>query len=211
MLSKHNPGTTASLSCLIIRHTTWWLDTVGRDVSVGPPVRSTCQNHGWPAGWASSPPLSITLLCIPPLAPLVKWGHCPFCRSASEECGEQATQHTHARAHTHIFWCTEWNFWRPFTRIVWMSCWMKLFVAWWQKYFCDLRNWFYSTDNMNVFMLKTVKILCISFKKGSMKHVWWTWIWKSLKLRDSFNHDRSCKVSCNECCRMHALLHIHRW
>lgn len=127
MLSQHNPGTTATLSCLITRHTTWWLDRVGRDVSVGSPVRSTCQNHGWPAGWASSPPLSITPLCIPPLAPLVKWGHCPFCRSASEECGEQPTQHTHARAHTHIFWCTEWNFWRPFTRMVWVSCWMKVF------------------------------------------------------------------------------------
>lgn len=31
----------------------------------------------------------------PPLAPLVKWGHCPFHHAASEECGMRQTRHTH--------------------------------------------------------------------------------------------------------------------
>lgn len=31
----------------------------------------------------------------PPLAPLVKWGRCPFRHAASKECGMRRTRHTH--------------------------------------------------------------------------------------------------------------------
>ena len=84
------------------------------------PVRSTCSARRtafslWP---------SITLLSIPPLAPLEKWGRCPFRRSASEECGMHQTRHT--RKHTPpkgrivrpMCWCTEQHFWRICARTV---------------------------------------------------------------------------------------------
>lgn len=42
-------------------------------------------------------PLAINHFALhhPPLAPLVKWGHCPLRCSAYEECGTLQTRHTH--------------------------------------------------------------------------------------------------------------------
>lgn len=106
----------------VIWHLTWSVSAEGHDISqfVDVPVRSTCSARRtafslWP---------SITLLSIPPLAPLEKWGRCPFRRSASEECGMHQTRHTHGnippkgRIVRPMCWCTEQHFWRICARTV---------------------------------------------------------------------------------------------
>lgn len=61
------------------------------------PSEPPAQNIIWPS------PLSHQSLCSPsPPAPLVKWGRCPFCHCASEECGMQQTQHSHTSPNNRI-------------------------------------------------------------------------------------------------------------
>lgn len=57
----------------------------------------------------------------PPLAPLVKWGHCPFHHAASEECGMRQTRHTHTDGNippnpAEAAWMEWW--WRPDTPLL---------------------------------------------------------------------------------------------
>lgn len=216
MLSQHNPGTTATLSCLITRHTTL---VVGQSR----PWRQcwfSCEIH-LPeprlARWLSLLPSAINHSALHP-PHLHLWWSGATALSAALLLRNAASNrpNTHMRARTRTYSDVQSGIFEGlFTRMVWVSCWTRPFL---------------SHDDKNTFVIFAIglsprtismcsccflnnRILCISFKKKRIDETCLTDLDLEITKVNRFIQPRSMlkRLMRWELSHTCTVAHVHRW